>query len=966
MYRKLAAEIEDAIDREGMTIEETIELAVEYATACEAVNARLQEIVALLNQGLITEAIELAEQPPRVLDLYNQLDLPNLDRWLDRLLVDDIELPPRLLTDAAEQLEDAYDDLRRLGPLLERHRIAALANAPLRFRIELLYRLKESDPTNPIWPVDIEALEMARVEQMRQEFLEAKENADIPAMKQLAREASGNWSIALPNELRTAILRTLKKGSSLLARKEMKPIAAELNEALIAFDADRGRKLRERWMELAQRADLTDDDPLAQSVREALVWLEEEDARQRETANFENALRQIEIALDEKCSLADLERRIYEAEKYEREWPPSLVHRIQLYRQNRLSAIRARRAAIVAATIVALIAISTTLYLVVSRARFQNQIRTATARIAELADDYVAAEAYYQSLPASVQTAPEVAVAWGRTRQSHEEAERKDQAFRQLVDNIQLDGPLGPSIDSQIKSAAELADDPDETTEIELLKRKVAAMRQERQATRNQDFLTRLEEVAKQVDELETKLDDMPLDTLNQSISKTVEQVQQLVLSNQGREDGLPKVGLPLLQQADILKQRLQKLARTASQNAAARKALDRLVHQPRTAGEYKTELMSFVQQFPTHSLAPKLTEFVNEAPYWDTWEQWKLLATRTEWGNLAQLTQEQARELLEEIAKLETSAAPIELDASIADTKEILTKLATTDSISLSELKEEILNLCRLGDYRSQRVLIQGNTLRYYSEERETSTGIGFKVYQDRRDHTAVDSIKLDNDEIDYHGLAPHTFIAEAISDLTHESTDDVHHFILAMLKTSLSDPTDYPPVDPIPRAFLIDQILRFSIKAESIMRDKLQEMRDSLEIASFESINWYDPENTLVTKTRQKLENTVFPRLKSKLRELESLISQLEGRDSPMLAWRRFAIGDYVGWAANTTDDRWELKSGSHSLKPGDLYVITPAEGSKPARLERVGTIDDSGAVQFERLQYLKTGRPVFCIWN
>src|SRR5258708_3350990 len=55
--------------------------AAAYAQACAEVNERLQRCQRLLQQGLRSEAIQLAEIEPRLLDSVAVLDFPERPAW---------------------------------------------------------------------------------------------------------------------------------------------------------------------------------------------------------------------------------------------------------------------------------------------------------------------------------------------------------------------------------------------------------------------------------------------------------------------------------------------------------------------------------------------------------------------------------------------------------------------------------------------------------------------------------------------------------------------------------------------------------------------------------------------------------------------------------------------------------------------------------------------------------------------
>ncbi len=72
----------------------------------------------LLQQGLRTEALHLADESPNLLDLVAALDLPDPQAWADFCQNNSLPVPPPLQLDRAAQLNDAYAQDQPLEHLL--------------------------------------------------------------------------------------------------------------------------------------------------------------------------------------------------------------------------------------------------------------------------------------------------------------------------------------------------------------------------------------------------------------------------------------------------------------------------------------------------------------------------------------------------------------------------------------------------------------------------------------------------------------------------------------------------------------------------------------------------------------------------------------------------------------------------------------------------------------------------------
>ncbi len=163
-------------------------LASAYAEACIEVNQRLARCQRLLQQGLRSEALQLAEAEPKLLDAITALDFSERAEWDDLVGIYELAPAPKVQVDAAGLLNEAYGQEEPLQDLLNNHRKLATQRAPLRTRIGVMRKLAALDPTNPIWGEDLRAIEKARFRQIQVEAAEAVRLHDGPHIKRLLAE----------------------------------------------------------------------------------------------------------------------------------------------------------------------------------------------------------------------------------------------------------------------------------------------------------------------------------------------------------------------------------------------------------------------------------------------------------------------------------------------------------------------------------------------------------------------------------------------------------------------------------------------------------------------------------------------------------------------------------------------------------------------------------------------------------
>ena len=95
--------------------------AAQYAEACAEVNDRLREVTRLLHRGLRSEALQLAEEEPNLLDMVASLDFPELPTWTEMLKGWGMAPPPPLLIELAADINQAYADQQPLEYSLSLH-----------------------------------------------------------------------------------------------------------------------------------------------------------------------------------------------------------------------------------------------------------------------------------------------------------------------------------------------------------------------------------------------------------------------------------------------------------------------------------------------------------------------------------------------------------------------------------------------------------------------------------------------------------------------------------------------------------------------------------------------------------------------------------------------------------------------------------------------------------------------------
>ena len=302
--------------------------AADYAMVCDQINDRLRQCGALLRDGLRTEAIQRSEEEPSLLDVVTVLDFPERPQWSKVMEQFGIVPAPPLLMDIAAELNDAYALEQPIAGLLARHRLLALAKAPIGQRLQTLWKLANVDTNNPVWQEDIATFEAARQNEIAQEVSSATRHGDFATLAQLEKELNNNdWFTPLNQTLIQQIVDNRKKLERKAALATLDNLAEELLTAYSDGNTAQGRAIRERWNEIAQAHQLAATDLLPYGIQSALEWLANEDIEQQTQLDFQDALTALERGLTLQLKPERLEELYRNVSRFGRDISPYLENR---------------------------------------------------------------------------------------------------------------------------------------------------------------------------------------------------------------------------------------------------------------------------------------------------------------------------------------------------------------------------------------------------------------------------------------------------------------------------------------------------------------------------------------------------------------------------------------------------------------------------------------------------------------
>jgi hypothetical protein len=177
------------------------DLAARYASFCREANVRLRRCSEYLRRGCISEAVHLAACQPTLDRLVSCLQLPEIGEWNALCARLGLQQAASLVTEDLDALQSAQAVEQKLDPLLARHRMLAIARAPVRERLQIVRLLQEHDADNTCWSEEARRLEEVRLTEIQAELGQTVKQSGDPKYDELVAELSGPWQVSLPFEL---------------------------------------------------------------------------------------------------------------------------------------------------------------------------------------------------------------------------------------------------------------------------------------------------------------------------------------------------------------------------------------------------------------------------------------------------------------------------------------------------------------------------------------------------------------------------------------------------------------------------------------------------------------------------------------------------------------------------------------------------------------------------------------------
>ena len=247
------------------------------------------------------------------------------------------------MIDVAAELNEAYTELQPLDKLLRKHRVYALARAPLSDRIPILRAIAQQDSKNPVWLEDVKSYEQARFEEFKQEIQTATKKDNFRRIKDLHREInSADWHTSPPESLMKKVALEFQRLQEKTALQRLTQLEPQINNAFADFDLNQMRQLKTDWdrhLQLVSTEKIADLHPL---VQPAFEWLEDELGQAEKQDALQRSLAELEAAIDDESTKpSELSRLMNVAERFDEPIPERT--RIRFNERIRTHDVRAKQ-----------------------------------------------------------------------------------------------------------------------------------------------------------------------------------------------------------------------------------------------------------------------------------------------------------------------------------------------------------------------------------------------------------------------------------------------------------------------------------------------------------------------------------------------------------------------------------------------------------------------------------------------
>lgn len=967
-YQKAVDDIRSFLESGDLTaIDQIRQAAVVYAQGCQEVNQRLRRCDEFLQQRLYSEAIHLAQSEPPVLDLLALLDFPERERWEEAAILYDINTPPKLHFEVAQALNEAYGAVQPLEHLLRRHRLLALARAPLPTRLGVMQQIARIDPTNQYWADDVRAFEKRRFEELARLINHSLDHGDTDGAAPLLREyRSAQWLSPPPRALVHAMERSTDQQNLAILRR----LQTELQAAYTALDFPTAQKLRDQWVQQVRTVRLDAGDPVFDRAAPALDWVAEQERRFAHEQQFQAALNDLVNALDVGASNVELARCRENVLKTGEAVPFDVEDRYQNCLATRERAGARKRWVTIAASALVCVAIALCVYGAIS-AIVKNSRRAETAiHIQQLVDKGQLAEAraaLSQLMETDAGANADVRVLDVQEHLALAENAEKDRVAR--LDKALKEAEAAPLTDDEPSAFAEarkLLRSPEEAAALN----RIMGLREERlrqvRAEKDQSFQKELEVLLPRLVHFEGLVDQGTAESaeLEENSRSLQSEAERLDADAAKVEVSTKDLWKDMKARLANTKKTMDLLIRSRQEEQAVTKALGNGVD------AYVGAAQKYIEACPGTPRTTAMTNTLKEKKLWQRIAEWNALIAPHADSPL-DLSSADAKSLLTKCeALLADNADFIDAPAAIEYVAFLkgVAQRDEEDSESAAAGLRKLFADSMVGDLWILRAEQKDKVEKIYYLKQDVSREVeaarrrsegGQSEILNIHHYVGFDgsmrSYPLQANSIRETKRAPQSKLADEVKQLPRDfGGKNWDAYMIKIIKRLQTD----PDFDPIPQVLLLKRVLDLAGKGSHPLKLALQARAQAIEQANLDvTIAWIDPEIDASSVREQAADvvkklpplDDVLPALQKARRELEQAISG--------------SRSEVVGWLARDKHGAWSCRTPAPTFGTQRLFVIVPAAAGSELQWHEVGKcIEGKISIYAGALDSLAEGRLVY----
>jgi hypothetical protein len=969
-------------------------LSSAYAQACGEVNQRLGRCHRLLQQGLRSEAIQLAEAEPKLLDASAALDFPERSAWDELVAIYNLTPAARIMVDSAQFLNQAYAEQEPLADLLRTHRRLALQRSPLSARIAVIRQLAAQDSNNLIWADDLKTFEQARFREMQDEAGEAVRVRGAARLAKLIEELQAQkWLEPPPKGLLPRLIKAEAELRGLETRSALAEVESRLNDAFVARDPIAGRTARQAWDKLVSAGGLGPDDPSRKRARPIVDWLDELDRQELAERDYNEGLTELTRLLDDHRYIPPraLERAARSVLDFGRGMDEELqrryVARVQAAETNQ----RRRLVSIVACSAIALFTLAWLSFVLVRSQMRESRAEQASNDIRRLIDPLQPPDGGLETaenLLATIAREDSEILHDPRLSQMQAEVHRlravedeKNASFEELAAKVERGELVGddPIMTRNLQDLA--GKNPAKRERIAQIVNKGRQAREEEARRAAQELGPMLEQAERAVEAAHQRLDAHSFDSIVEVQAHLDQAGQAVRLASASPKsaggDFQARIGSLRTQLADLernvasLKHKFE-LAQQISETLSARFATDIGMRD-----RFPSRLAEYVKAFPEEPESRQMEHtLTNERMIWEAIGAWNALAAewQTDSGTItsqspmtpqiAATRAEQAKRFLERHASF---PAADEVSAFGRHAEAIRLRESGDSKSPKRKLKERLKDFKVDGVYMvTLTELVDGKqvTKTYYGPSKGESEGsvLKFQRYLHVQ-RSATGPLTLDRTKVmhlEEPAPAPQTRLVEELKrDLADQATPPVwEHLIVRHFTAILKD----QGTDPILKVVLLRMVLDLGCEGSEPMHESALAGELQKELTPFAKeaagVDWINPEERDVERFREEARRFVQT---LERRPIEHWLDQIaeQRRQIESRVQRSYRC---VGWLHK--EQGWQRKGPLLGAATKQLIVAVPADQSS-AKWRPAGELVN-GRVELvpDGDPALVEGRPVFVV--